>query len=72
MGSIDRDRWQLLEPLLDRALDLPLEEREPWLAAMRAQSPALAAELSLLLSGESIADGRGFLTEMIGARLDGL
>jgi tetratricopeptide (TPR) repeat protein len=72
MAAIDRDRWQLLEPLLDRALDLSMEERESWLGALRASSPALAAELTLLLSGESVADRRGFLTEMVGAKLDGL
>ncbi|HWG33435.1 MAG TPA: serine/threonine-protein kinase, partial [Gemmatimonadaceae bacterium] len=72
MGTIDRDRWQLLEPLLDRALDLTVEERESWMDELRAQSPALAAELALLLSGESVADQRGFLTEMVGAKLEGL
>lgn len=72
MGSIDRDRWQLLEPLLDRALDLTVEERESWMDELRVQSPALAADLALLLSGESIADRRGFLTEIVGAKLDGL
>ena len=72
MAAIDRDRWQILEPLLDRALDLSMEERESWLGELRASSPEVAAELTLLLSGESVADRRGFLTEMVGARLDGL
>jgi len=72
MGTIDRDRWRVLEPLLDNALDLPVEERESWMEELRAQSPALAADLALLLSGESVADRSGFLTEMVGAKLDGL
>ena len=72
MGTIDRDRWQLLEPLLDRALDLGPEERESWMDELRAQSPVLAADLALLLSGESTADRSGFLTDMVGAKLDGL
>ena len=32
---IDRDRWQTLEPLLDRALELSPEERSGWLAELR-------------------------------------
>ena len=43
MGGIERDRWQVLEPLLDRALDLPTEERESWLKALREQSLARGA-----------------------------
>ncbi len=72
MGSIDRDRWHLLEPLLDRVLDLPVGERESWLRDLRENSPALAAELSLLLSGENVADERGFLNDALGAKLEGL
>jgi eukaryotic-like serine/threonine-protein kinase len=72
MGSIDRDRWRLLEPLLDNALELPVEERDSWMNALREQSPTLAAELTLLLSGERVADQRGFLADEIGAGLTGL
>lgn len=72
MAAIDRDRWQLLEPLLDHALDLSIEERESWLSTLSGQSPDLAVDLALLLSGEQLADQRGFLTEMVGAKLDGL
>ena len=31
MAVIDRDRWRELGPLLDRALELPDEERAAWL-----------------------------------------
>lgn len=72
MASIDRDRWQRIEPLLDHALDLPLEKRESWLRTLSEQSPDLAADLALLLSGEQLADQRGFLVGMVGDKLDGL
>ncbi|MDQ6737173.1 MAG: serine/threonine protein kinase [Gemmatimonadota bacterium] len=72
MAVIDRDRWQRLEPLLDHALDLSMEKRESWLRTLSEESPELAADLALLLSGEQLADEHGFLTEMVGAKLDGL
>ena len=72
MAAIDRERWRLLEPLLDSALDMPPGERESWVNTLREQSPELADELTQLLSGESVADRRGFLSETLGARLDGL
>jgi serine/threonine-protein kinase len=63
MPHIDRDRWRDLEPLLDHALTLPPAERAAWLETLRAHSPQVAAELSVLLSGEDAADRRGFLAE---------
>jgi tetratricopeptide (TPR) repeat protein len=72
MGTIDPDRWRILEPLLDSALELPAGERDSWMSALREQSPTLAAELMLLLSGERVADQRGFLTDEVGAKLNGL
>lgn len=72
MAAIDRDRWQQLEPLLDHALELSIEERGPWLDALRARSPDLADELTLLLSMESTADRRGFLADLVAPRLEGL
>ncbi|HEU4641939.1 MAG TPA: serine/threonine-protein kinase [Gemmatimonadaceae bacterium] len=72
MAVMDRDRWRVLEPLLDRVLDLPADERESWLAELRAQSPALAAELTSLLSGEQAADRNGFLATPLDVKLEGL
>ena len=63
MAVIDRDRWRELEPLLDQALDLSDEERIRFLDELRSNSPDLAAELTSLLSGEAVADQRGFLVE---------
>ena len=72
MPVIGRDRWLQLGPLLDRAFDLSDEERAPWLAELRAESPELAEELTSLLSGESVADRRGFLVEPVVMPLVGL
>ena len=43
------ERWRALNPHLERALELPDEERGPWLAALRQRDPALADDLALLL-----------------------
>jgi len=34
MNSIDRNKWSLLEPLLEQVLDLVPEERTRWLAEL--------------------------------------
>ena len=36
MPVIDRERWTVLEPLLDKALELTPEELRPWLAELSA------------------------------------
>jgi eukaryotic-like serine/threonine-protein kinase len=69
MTVIDRDRWRVLEPLLDRALDLSDDDRDAWLGELRSESPALAAELTALLSAEVVADRRGFLAEPLDVSL---
>ena len=63
MSVIDRDHWHELEPLLDRALELPDAERAAWLGDLRTSSPELAAELATLLAAERVADRRGFLDD---------
>ena len=65
-----RDRWRELEPLLDQALDLPMQEREAWLRELGRRSPENAAELKRLLAGEAAADRSGFLTAGHAARPD--
>ncbi|HKT59512.1 MAG TPA: serine/threonine-protein kinase, partial [Gemmatimonadales bacterium] len=59
----DRARQLLarLGPLVDQALDLPPPAREAWLAGLRRDTPALAAELESLLAAEGGLDGSGFL-----------
>ncbi len=64
------DQWRTLEPLLDHALDLSGDARDRWLAALRQHSPALAAEVTSLLSGELAADAHGFLVEPLGLAVE--
>jgi serine/threonine protein kinase len=50
MPRVNPDRWRAVSPLLDRALDLASEqERTAWLAILREEDPALAADLENLI-----------------------
>jgi serine/threonine-protein kinase len=55
------ERWKVIEPLLNEALDLSTVDRAAWLEQLRVKSPELAGELATLLSRESAADQSGFL-----------
>jgi eukaryotic-like serine/threonine-protein kinase len=46
------ERWRLVSPHLDKALDLSEEERRWYLAALAREAPTLAADLALLLGEE--------------------
>ena len=72
MTVIDRERWQLLEPLLDHALELPRTQRAEWLATLGAMSPALLTELRDLLEDDDAAEQRGFLERPVQLTLAGL
>ena len=63
MVMFERDRWERLQPLLDRALELSGEQRASWLASLRSTDPDIVDELESLLSEEAAADGRGFLSD---------
>lgn len=54
------DRWRALSPHLDRALDLDDDrERAAWLASVREQDAALAADLERLIGElDGLRDGR--------------
>ena len=59
--ALDHDHWQAVSPLLDHALDLDVEARGKWLAALRGQNEALAAELEALLAEGQALEREGFL-----------
>jgi eukaryotic-like serine/threonine-protein kinase len=61
MAGFTTDRWRVLDPYLDQALDLTLEEREPWLARLRRDDPALAADLQSLLDERDTLNRSKFL-----------
>ena len=49
MSSLDKALWQAVSPLLDRALDLPVEQRSGLLAQVARERPDLATLLAHLL-----------------------
>jgi serine/threonine protein kinase/tetratricopeptide (TPR) repeat protein len=49
------ERWRIVSPLLDEALDRDGEARKSWLVTLRAQDPSLATDVETLLrEGEAL------------------
>jgi hypothetical protein len=49
---VNGERWRLVSPHLDLALELSFEGRQGYLADLSGEDPALAADLELLLGEE--------------------
>ncbi len=58
---MDKELWQKLQPLMDEALALSVDDRRPWLERIRLESPTIVNELEALLAREGTLDRRGFL-----------
>ncbi len=65
MSGIDPERWQVVSPYLDEALDLEAAERMPWMAALRARDESLAADLQGLLADHEALQHTGFLESVV-------
>jgi serine/threonine-protein kinase len=63
MPGLGADRWKVLSPQLDRALEMTPQERGPWLEQVAAGDPALAAELRTLLDEHARLGDGGFLEQ---------
>jgi eukaryotic-like serine/threonine-protein kinase len=61
------DRWRVLSPYLDEALEMPGESRAAWLAAVCARDAALGADLESLLGEHQALQDSGFLDRAISA-----
>ena len=61
MSGLGRERWQILRPYLDHALELAGDERIAWLESLRAQDPTLVADLLALLAERTALSQEGFL-----------
>jgi Tol biopolymer transport system component/serine/threonine protein kinase len=57
------ERWRAISLHLEEALDLPENERAPWLATLREQDPTLADEVSVLLEEHAILRQEQFLEQ---------
>jgi len=61
VAALDNDRWRVVSPYLDRALEMTVEERVAWLAVLRAEDETLAADLQALLDERRALSQEGFL-----------
>ena len=61
MSVIDPQRWLRASHHLDVALDLPPNERQACLAALRVEDPETAAEVEALLAEHNLLSAEGFL-----------
>jgi eukaryotic-like serine/threonine-protein kinase len=50
MPPINPERWRVLSPFLDQALDISADERGAWLAALSARDASLASDLRAILA----------------------
>ena len=65
MAPLSPERWRTVSPFLDEALDLSGEQRAAWLATIRAQDAALAADLRALLAEQAAVHNSGFLERSV-------
>jgi serine/threonine protein kinase/tetratricopeptide (TPR) repeat protein len=63
MTAIDTLRWQRASPHLDHALEASPAECQAYLARLRDEDPALAADVELLLEEHRLLSVEGFLDE---------
>ncbi len=61
MPRISPDRWRLLSPYLDQALEIPTDVRADWLASISAKDSALATDLRAILAQHQTVHDSGFL-----------
>ena len=53
MQSVDAERWRRIQPIFDRALELPPAERSSWLDTACVDEPALRADVERLLRADA-------------------
>jgi eukaryotic-like serine/threonine-protein kinase len=61
--GLSTERWRIVLPHLDRALELTDEQRAPWLSALRSEDPLLAQDVEVLLQRHDALEERGFLSD---------
>jgi serine/threonine protein kinase len=63
MSTLNPDSWQSISPHLDRALEIPEEERAAWLASLSEENAALATHLRKLLDEHRLLAQERFLEQ---------
>src|SRR5215813_5583590 len=63
MPAFAPEQWRALSPYLDKALEIPTEERAAWLDLLREENPSLATDLQALLKEHDALGDEGFLAE---------
>jgi serine/threonine protein kinase len=61
MSTLSPQQWLALRPYIDDALEMTDAERATWLTSIRAEDPALAAQLESLLDEHNVLAKEGFL-----------
>lgn len=72
MDALDKERWIALSPLLDQLLDRDEEDRQRWLAQLRAHDAATADELEALLAKDQALDAKGFMAQPAAEQMGGV
>src|SRR5215467_5521216 len=61
MPAFAPEQWRALSPYLDKALEIPTEERAAWLDLLREENPSLATDLQTLLKEHDALGEEEFL-----------
>src|SRR5688572_28612522 len=61
MPPFSRERWQVVSPHLDHALDITADQRAVWLASLRVEDTTLAADVEALLDEHRVLERENFL-----------
>jgi serine/threonine-protein kinase len=64
-ARLSADRWRVLIPHLDRALEVPEAERSAWLSSVAAEDARLAADIAALLEKHDLLEEQGFLASPV-------
>jgi serine/threonine protein kinase len=65
MPPISPERWRLLSPYLDQALDVPADRLSSWLQSLAARDAALAADLNTVLAQQRAVQQAHFLEHAV-------
>jgi serine/threonine protein kinase/predicted negative regulator of RcsB-dependent stress response len=65
MPPLNPERWSLIGPFLDRALDLEGEARDAWLASLQESDADIAADLRSLLAEHEALQSSDFLEQSV-------